>query len=138
MDIQALMILAVNIISLILIVVAFYFNARRYNNIFDLPTTVISKKIKNDNLKKLSDNRYIFYVCGALNLLNLFLPNGLFKFIVPGITVVVITNILLSLFEEIDSFNVTAGEINIITDFKEKRREDVKNRAKKREKEDNK
>lgn len=134
MNTQVLLIFGVNIISLILIVVAFYFNAKRYNNIFDLPTTVISKKVKNNNLKKLSDNRYAFYVLGALNLLNLFLPNGLFKFIVPGITVVVITNILISLFEEIDSFNVTAGEINIISDFKTKQREDVKNRAKKREK----
>ena len=135
---QPILTYGVNIIAIILVIVSMYFNAKRYNNIFSLPTSVINKKVKTDNLKKLSNNRYVFYILGALCLLNLFVPDGLLKFVVPGISIVIITNILLSLFEEIDYFNVTAGEVSAIQDFKEKRREDVMNRSKAREEQENK
>ena len=130
---QPILTYGVNIIAIILVIISMYFNAKRYNNIFSLPTSVINKKVKADNLKKLSNNRYVFYVLGALCLLNLFLPDGLLKFVVPGISIIIITNILLSLFEEIDQFNVTATEVNAIQDFRDKRREDVMNRSKARE-----
>lgn len=130
---QPILTYGVNIVAIILVIVSMYFNAKRYNNIFSLPTSVINKKVKADNLKKLSNNRYVFYILGALCLLNLFFPDGLLKFVIPGISIVIITNILLSLFEEIDYFNVTAGEVSAIQDFKEKRREDVMNRSKARE-----
>ena len=130
---QLVLTYGVNIIAIILVIVSMYFNAKRYNNIFSLPTSVINKKVKANNLKKLSNNRYVFYILGALCLLNLFFPDGLLKFVIPGISIVIITNILISLFEEIDYFNVTASEVNTIQDFKEKRREDVMNRSKARE-----
>ena len=130
---QLVLTYGVNIIAIILVIVSMYFNAKRYNNIFSLPTSVINKKVKADNLKKLSNNRYVFYILGALCLLNLFCPDGLLKVVIPGISIVIITNILISLFEEIDYFNVTASEVNTIQDFKEKRREDVMNRSKARE-----
>lgn len=130
---QLVLTYGVNIIAIILVIVSMYFNAKRYNNIFSLPTSVINKKVKANNLKKLSNNRYVFYILGALCLLNLFFLDGLLKFVIPGISIVIITNILISLFEEIDYFNVTASEVNTIQDFKEKRREDVMNRSKARE-----
>lgn len=130
---QNIMIFAVNIVSLVLIVVTMYFNVRRHNNIFSLPTYVISKKIKNDNLKKLKNNSYIFYVLLALNVVNLFLPNGLLKFVLPAVSIVIVTNILIQLFEEIDTFNVSKEDVNVINDFKDKRNAEVRKRAKERE-----
>ena len=56
---QLVLTYGVNIIAIILVIVSMYFNAKRYNNIFSLPTSVINKKVKADNLKKLSNNRYV-------------------------------------------------------------------------------
>ena len=95
------LILGSGIVAILLIIISMYFNARRYNNIFSLPNSVINKKVKEDNLKKLSNNKYVFYILGALCLLNFFLPNGLLKFIVPAIVIIITTNILISLFEHL-------------------------------------
>lgn len=131
------LILGSGIVAILLIIISMYFNARRYNNIFSLPNSVINKKVKEDNLKKLSNNKYVFYILGALCLLNFFLPNGLLKFIVPAIVIIITTNILISLFEEIDCFNVTVDEVNAVQDFKEKRNAEIRKRAKAREEKEN-
>lgn len=133
MQLQDIMIYVINVISLVVTLIALHFNIKRYGNISELPTTIISKNVKENNLKKLTQNKYVLYVLGALNFLNLFLPNGLTKFIIPAISLVVVTNILIQLFEEIDTFNVSKGEIDLISDFKQKQRQQTLEKAKKRE-----
>ena len=123
-------------ISFLLIVVSAFFNARRYNNIYSLPTSVISKATKKENLEKLKMNRYGFYIAAGLNVVNMLLPNGLLKFAIPAITIIFTTTVLISLFEEIDTFNVTKGEVDLMNDFHTKRKEEVLMKAKQRERDE--
>lgn len=138
MDMQNILIYGINIISIVVILFSLYFNIKRHKNISDLPTTVISKTVKTNNLKKLTKNKYVLSILGGLSLVNIFLPNGFGKFVIPAISLIVATNILIQLFEEIDTFNVSKGEVDLITEFKKKKRNDTLEKAKKREQQLNK
>jgi len=128
-----ILIYAINIVSFIVTLFSLYFNIKRFKNISELPTTIISKSVKEKNLERLTQSKYVLMIFSALNLLNLFLPNGFAKFIIPAISIVVTTNLLLQLFEEIDTFNVTKGEVDLISEFKQKQRKETLQKAKNRE-----
>ena len=119
---QQILAIAVNIVAIIMIVVTAYLNANHYNFILPLSTRVISKDDIEDILKRLSNNRYAFYISGALNLLNLLLPIGLFKFIIPIITVLVMCAILNGIFSDSVDTEVTE-KILVLLKLIEERKE---------------
>lgn len=121
--------LIANVISIILIIVTAYFNASRHNYILPLSTKIISKDDKEEMLKQFQNNRYVFYVAGALNILNLFLPSNIFKFIVPAITAMVMFTILSSLFVEIADNQVSEKDISAAEAHKRQKREEIRTKA---------
>lgn len=130
---QIFLIYIVNATSILLVLVSYYFNIKRHKNIEELPTTVISKSVKISNLNKLQKNTKIFKVALILNIINLLVPNGLLKFLLPALTIVLVSNILVQLFEEIDTFNITKGQIDMVDEFKEKRNQEIRQKIKERE-----
>ena len=126
---QQILAIAVNIVAIIMIVVTAYLNANHYNFILPLSTRVISKDDKEDILKRLSNNRYAFYISGALNLLNLLLPIGLFKFIIPIITVLVMCAILNGIFSDAVDTEVTEKDISAAEAYRREKREEIRNKA---------
>lgn len=121
--------LIANIVSIILIIVTAYFNASRHNYILPLSTKVISKDEKDEMLKQFQNNRYVFYIAAALNILNFFLPDNMFKFIIPAITAMVMFTIMSSLFVEIADNQVSEKDISAAEAHKRQKREEIRNKA---------
>ena len=121
--------LIANVVSIILIIITAYFNASRHNYILPLSTNIISKDEKDEMLKQCQNNTYVFYIAGALNVLNFFLPNNMFKFIIPVITAMVMFTILSSLFVEITDNQVSEKDISAAEAHKRQKREEIRTKA---------
>ena len=125
-------ILGLSASSLLITIITYFFNTKRINDIRDLPTEMISKKDKKDNLVMLDKNKKILNIILILNAINLILPNTLFKLFIPSFTIVISTNLWIQLFDEIDTFSATKGEFNVILDYNKKQKEEVQKKAQER------
>lgn len=114
------------ILSILASAVSAFITYRRIKQIDDLPEVAMSAQEKEKYSETLT--KYIYILLGAvvLNVINIFLPDGLLKFIVPLVSVIVMGVILSSIMEDADAYDLKKDDVEIYLEEQERRKEEVK------------
>ena len=114
------------ILSILASVVSAFITYRRIKQIDDLPEVAISAQEKEKYNETLT--RYIYVLLGAiiLNVINIFLPDGLLKFVIPLVSVIIIGVILSSIMEDADAYDLKKDDVEVYLEEQEKRKEEIK------------
>lgn len=114
------------ILSILASVVSAFITYRRIKQIDDLPEVAISAQEKEKYNETLT--RYIYVLLGAiiLNVINIFLPDGLLKFVIPLFSVIIIGVILSSIMEDADAYDLKKDDVEVYLEEQEKRKEEIK------------
>lgn len=118
--------LVICVIAIIISGVAVFLVRNRINQISQMPPEVFTRKEKETYLKELSIRLYIVLGFLVVSFINILLPDGLLKFIIPLLCAVVVGTLLSSIFEEVDSFDMTKDDVDIYLEEQEKRKNDMK------------
>ena len=113
------------ILSILASVVSAFITYRRIKQIDDLPEVAISAQEKEKYNETLT--RYIYVLLGAiiLNVINIFLPDGLLKFVIPLVSVIIIGVILSSIMEDADAYDLKKDDVEVYLEEQEKRKEEI-------------
>lgn len=102
----------------------------RYLKIKDLPKDVIRERDKEDYLKSLQKYSLICLLCLFLTATTLFSPILEIRLVIPIIAIVVCGFVLQDLLDEIEDFDISKKDVDIIKDFLIKTKNETQEKAK--------
>ena len=126
------LVLGVSIIAILLGVAAAFLNFRKHGEIKNIGLSAMSKSQKEKEMKRLQVSLIALGVVVLLSVINIFLPEGMYRFIIPVVTVVLSLNIVIGLFDDTDNSN-SKDDKDDYAEYKSRRDREIKEKAKIRE-----
>lgn len=122
---KAIITIIICVISILVSALSVHFTKKRITQIGELPKTVLSEDQKEENIKSLTIQLYVMLGGFVLSAINIFLPDGLLKFLIPILVILIVGYLLINIMAEIDAFDVKKDDVDIYLERQQLKRDEL-------------
>lgn len=128
------MVLGASVIAILISAGTLFMDVKRRKTVLGFGLAKMAKEDRDENLKKLQMYMYILIGGIVINLVNLVLPEGMYRFIFPVVSIVLASNILINIFEDAaETEEEKQDDASAWMDYKSRRDKDIQEKSKIRE-----
>ena len=98
----------------------------RIQKIKKVSSDILEDEEKEDYISTLYNYLKIFFISAFISIISTILPIGIFRFVIPVISLLISSKVLQTVFDEIDDFEVDQKDIEILKEFFAKVEKDIK------------